>query len=213
MTGTYTFTRASVRYSTNSEIGTTHLLLNNFGVPEKLTNSGNFIAGITELAGIGRMQLNNTENMPEHAYMVNAHYNDAADLLDGIGVSRALLSRNIAWGVVHALADAIPATAEERPVEETVQTLMQKLREREIKVGTKDDLSPETVFALGVAVHLVGGDREDRDKWWDREKVDKRDLLQRRGFHPKDIPTLRSFHDEIIRPPVSGLESPAAPKG
>lgn len=58
--------------------------------------------------------------MPEYAYMVNAHYNDAADLLDGIGVSRALLSRNIAWGVVHALVDAIPASAEGATVKDTV---------------------------------------------------------------------------------------------
>lgn len=213
MTGTYTYTRTSVRYSTDSEIGVTRLLLHNFGVPERLTNSGNFISGITELAGIGRMQLNNTENMPEHAHMVNAHYDDAADLLDSIRVSRALFSRRIAWGVVHALADVIPASAEGTTVQETIRTLMRKLRDNGIKIGDQADLNTESAFALGVSAHLVGGDKKDRNNWWDRENVDRRDLLARRNFHSEDIPALHSFHDEIVRPPVSGLEAPASPKG
>ena len=197
-----TFTRTNVQYSAKPEQLAVKMLLDKSGLSGFSIPNEARLHSLTELAGIARMELNNKESLGPHASMVNAHYDDFGRTLEDLG------DKNYRYDwqnqeVVQELGKLMNDASQSVEGQTSQPTLIDRVKQvMKLAEEKKLELTMNDTFALGVALNVCAGDKDDRDKWWDRKKLTPEQILEKRKIKDEDIVKLKGYWDEIKRIPA-----------
>lgn len=186
----YTSTRTAARYSTDPEVETIELLLNRLGATD-LADKALFFS---EMAGIARFELDEKINQGGHTYSINAHYQDADDLIED-----SLQVRSEGRRTTGYLADLIERISTDIKGFSPGEWISEVNRWAK-KTGIQ--LAPKECFGLGLATFFLAGPPDYRRRWRQGESVPPIRLMADRGLTKEVFASIKTAWDEI-RPPLA----------